>query len=90
MKKDVMIIRVAGGSQVSGVSGSIAKSIRANKDIEIHAIGASAISQAVKSITTARGILATSGIDLLIKTGFGTTVIDGQERTMIIFKPVLN
>jgi len=40
MDKKKNILKVAGKSNVSKVSGSIIKSIEDNKDVELHSIGA--------------------------------------------------
>ena len=83
------IIKVAGKSSVPAVSGSIIKSVEEGKAVELHSIGASAISQCVKAMTSARGILATKGYDVYFIRGFGTTMINNQEKTMIIFKLIV-
>lgn len=90
MKDNINVLKVAGNSTVSSVAGSIVKSIEDGKKVELHSIGASSINQTCKAIATARGILATKGYDALTKIGFSQTEINGQERTMMIFKIVLN
>lgn len=87
--KEVNVLRVAGKSNVPAIAGSIVKSIEDNKDVELHAIGAGAVNQTVKAIGTARGILASKGLDLYAKIGFGSTDINGEEKTMIIFRLVI-
>ena len=87
--RETNILKVAGKSNVSSVAGSIIKSIEDKKEVELHAIGASAVNQCVKSIATARGILSSKGIEALVRLGFSETVIDGEVRTMMLFKIVL-
>lgn len=89
MKQNTNILKVSGQSVVSSVAGSIVKTIEDNKDVELHCIGASAINQTVKAIATARGILATKGFEALTKIGFSSTTINGEERTMMIFRLVI-
>lgn len=84
------ILKVAGKSNVSSVAGSIVKSIEDNRDVELHAIGASSVNQTVKAIATASGILATKGISTLARIGFSETTIDDEIRTMMVFKLVLS
>ena len=48
MEKEKIILKVAGKSAVPKLAGSIVLSIEDDKEVELHAIGASAISQAVK------------------------------------------
>ena len=86
MTKDVNILRVAGKSNVPSVAGSIVKSIEDNKEVELHAIGAGAVNQTVKAIGTARGILASKGLDLYARIGFDSAEICGEKKTMIIFR----
>jgi len=84
--KELKILKVAGHSSVQAVSGSIVKSIEDNKEVELRAIGASSTNQMAKATAIARGILASKGLDLLVRVGFGETEIDGEKRTMMIFK----
>ena len=51
--------------------------------VEIQAIGAGALNQAIKSIAIARGYVAPSGKDLVCIPAFSDIVIDGEERTAI-------
>jgi stage V sporulation protein SpoVS len=88
--RELNVLKVAGKSSVPSVAGSIVKSIEDGRDVELHAIGASAVNQTCKAIATARGILATKGIEALSRLGFSTTEINGEERTMIIFKIILS
>lgn len=83
---DKFVIKVAGKSSVPAVSGSIVKSVQGEMKTEIHAIGAGAVNQSVKAIANAQGILSSKGIDIVTKLGFNNTMIDGKEKTMIIFK----
>lgn len=85
MEKDkrVNVIRVAGNSSVKAVAGSITKSFDDKKEVEVYAIGASAVNQATKACAMARGFLATKGYDLVVAPGFSTTEIDGEEKTTI-------
>lgn len=85
----VNILKVAGKSSVPSVAGSIIKSIESGKDVELHAIGASSVNQAAKAIATARGILASKARDLYCAVGFSETEIDGEQRTLIVFRIVV-
>lgn len=87
--KQINVLKVAGNSAVSSVAGSIVKSIEDGKGVELHAIGASSVNQTCKAIATARGILSTKGKEALVRIGFSQTVINGEERTMMIFIIVL-
>ena len=49
----------------------------------LHCCGASAVSQAIKAIAVARGFLASGGRDAVVRPGFDSTIIDGEDRTII-------
>lgn len=86
MKKEKMTLKVASGSSVASVSGSIVKAIiEDDKKVEIISIGAGAVNQAVKSIATAQGILATKGIFISTVLGFTDVDINNEKRTAIKF-----
>lgn len=89
MKSEKIILKVASGSNVSSLAGSIVKSVESNKEVELNAIGASAVNQAVKAFTIARGLLASKSIDVLCKTGFKVVDIDGKEVTSIVLKLIV-
>jgi stage V sporulation protein S len=82
-KNNVNTLRVAGNSSVKAVAGSITKSFEDKKEVEILAIGASAVNQAIKACAMARGFMSTKGYDLYLAPGFSTTQIDGEEKTTI-------
>lgn len=50
----------------------------------MRAIGAGAVNQAVKACAIARGYVAVRGIDLLVRPGFGTVVINDKEYSTIV------
>ena len=83
--KELSILKVAGKSSVQSVAASIVKVYEEGKDVELHAIGASAVNQAAKAIATARGTMASKGKDVVVKLGFDETEIDGQTKTMMKF-----
>ena len=77
-------IRVSGKSPVPQLAGSIIKSIEEGSDVEVRAVGASAVNQMYKSIAVARGTLATKGKDLLVKPGFSEITEREEEKTVMI------
>lgn len=85
MKENVNTIKVASSSSVKAVAGSITKSIEENKSVEVTAIGAGAVNQAVKAIAMARGFISVKGLDLYTAPAFSTTTIDGVEKTAMKF-----
>lgn len=62
---------VAGDTPVKSLAGSIAGHAREHHEtIRLKAIGAGAINTAIKSIATARGYVASEGMDLLVAPAF--------------------
>ena len=51
--------------------------------VEIQAIGAGALNQAIKSVAIARGFVAPSGMDLVCIPAFTDIEIDGEQKTAI-------
>jgi len=79
------IIKVSGTSRTSAVAGAIAGVFRENKRVEVQAIGASAINQAVKAMALARGYLSNDGFDIVFIPEFVDVQIEDKVRTAIKF-----
>lgn len=79
------VLKVSTKSSPNSVAGALAGVLRENGEVEIQAIGAGAINQAVKAIAIARGFVAPSGIDLICVPAFADIIIEGEERTAIKF-----
>ncbi|HEY8450252.1 MAG TPA: stage V sporulation protein S [Bacillota bacterium] len=79
------VLRVSSKSNPNAVAGALAGVIREKGAVEIQAIGAGAINQAVKAVAIARGFVAPSGTDLICIPAFTDVQIDGNERTAIKF-----
>ena len=62
---------------------NLANVFREKGSVEIQAIGAGALNQAIKAIAIARGFVAPSGKNLVCIPAFTDIVIDGDERTAI-------
>jgi stage V sporulation protein S len=77
------ILKVGATSAPPALAGAIAGEIRQHDRVEIQAIGAAAINQAVKAIAISRGFVAASGIDLVCIPSFMVVEINGEERTGI-------
>lgn len=83
-KKSLMI---SGSSPVKETAGSIVKCYESGiRDIELRAIGAGSVNQAVKALTTARSILAQKALDASFRTGYDEVEINGEKRTVIVFR----
>ena len=77
------VLKVSSKSNPNSVAGALANSFRDRGVVEIQAIGAGAINQAVKAVAIARGYVAPTGKDLICVPAFTDIVIDDQERTAI-------
>ncbi len=77
------VLKVSAKSAPNSVAGAIAGVIREKGSVEIQAIGAGAVNQAIKSIAIARGYLAPTGADLVCVPAFANVEIDGAEKTAI-------
>lgn len=77
------ILKVRSKSNPNSVAGALANVFREKGRVEIQAIGAGALNQAIKGVAIARGFIAPSGKDLICVPAFTDIVIDGEERTAI-------
>ena len=77
------LIKVSAQSRSTAVAGAIAGIMREHGYAEVQAIGASAVNQAIKAITVARGYLKQDNMDLSVVPSFTEVEIAGNERTAI-------
>ena len=76
-------LKVSSKSNPSSVAGALANVFKDKNIVEIQAVGAGAINQAVKAIAIARGFVAPSGKNLICTPAFQDISIEGEERTAI-------
>jgi len=79
------VLRVSATSKPTAVAGALAAVLRAKGSVELQAVGAGAVNQAVKAIAITRGFVAPNGIDLVAIPAFTKVEIEGEERTAIRF-----
>ncbi|AEH51960.1 stage V sporulation protein S [Pseudothermotoga thermarum] len=79
-------LKVSSNSNPNKVAGAIAGALSKADRVEIQAIGAGAVNQAVKAIAVARRFLNESGKDVYMIPGFMEATIDNEKRTGISFK----
>jgi stage V sporulation protein S len=79
------VIKVSARSRTAAVAGAIAGVMRDNSVVEVQAIGAGAVNQAVKATVIARRYLEEDGIDIICTPSFVEVEIGDQERTAIHF-----
>src|SRR5216684_3816546 len=73
------VLKVSATSKPVAVAGAIAGVIRSKGRVEVQAIGAGAINQAVKAIAISRGYVAPGGLDLVCIPAFIDISIDVEE-----------
>ena len=76
-------IKVSSKSNPNSVAGAIANVFREKSSVEMQAIGAGALNQAIKAVAIARGFVAPSGKNIVIIPAFTNILIDNEERTAI-------
>ena len=81
--KNMDTLKVSSKSNPNSVAGALTNVFREKGVVEIQAIGAGALNQAIKAIAIARGFVAPSGKNLVCIPAFAAISIDGEERTAI-------
>ena len=77
------VLKVSSKSKPNSVAGALANAFREKQTVEIQAVGAGSLNQAIKAIAIARGYVAPTGKDLICIPAFSDIMIDGEERTAI-------
>ena len=77
------ILKVSSKSNPNSIAGALANVLRNTNTVEMQAVGAGALNQAIKGIIIARGFIAPSGKNLYCIPAFSSTVIEGEEKTAI-------
>jgi len=78
-------LKISTNSNANSVAGAIAGMLKENGKVELQAIGAGAVNQAVKAIAIARGFVAPSGKDLICIPAFADVQVENEDRTGIKF-----
>jgi len=79
----VNVVKVAANSRSTSVAGAIAGIIREHGRVDVQAIGAGAVNQAIKAIAIARSYLELDGIDIVCIPTFSEVLIESKERTAV-------
>ena len=77
------VLKISNKSNPNSVAGAVSAIIKERGKVEMQAIGAGALNQAIKSIAIARGFLAPMGIDLVCVPAFTEVTVEGTDRTGI-------
>ena len=76
-------LKVSAKSNPNAVAGALAAALRERETVELQAVGAGAINQAVKAVAIARNYLRATELDLVCTPSFITVAIADNERTGI-------
>jgi stage V sporulation protein S len=82
-QKKMETLKISTKSKPKSVAGAIAAVLRNSGSVEVQAIGAGAVNQAVKSVAIARGYVVANGIDLICIPTFTKIEVDQEEKTAI-------
>ena len=77
------IMKVSSKSNPNSIAGAIAGIIKEKNRVEVQAVGAGALNQAIKAIAIARGFVAPTGLDLICVPAFADIIIEDEHRTAI-------
>ena len=77
------IIKVAASSRTAAVAGAIAGAYRDQGFVEVQAIGAGAVNQAIKAIVIAKSYLAEEDKEILFIPSMVEVEIEGEVRTAV-------
>lgn len=87
---EVKQMMVKGSSPVRELAGSVVKCYEGGeKTIELRAIGAGSVNQMYKALATARAIFAQKGLDLTIRPGYDEVEVEGNKRTVMVARLVI-
>ena len=79
------ILKVSHSSRPQSVAGAIAAVVRERGTVELQAVGAAAVNQAIKAVAIARDYVASGGIDLVCTPGFVRIQVNEEEKTAMRF-----
>lgn len=79
----IEVLKVSSKSNPNSVAGAIAAMVKDYGKVELQAVGAGALNQAIKGIAIARGFVAPGGIDLVCIPAFADVKIEDESRTGI-------
>ena len=81
----ISCLKVSSKSSPASVAGAIAGMVKDGVPVEMQAVGAGAVNQAIKAIAISRGFLSPVGIEISCIPSFADIIIDGEYRTAIHF-----
>ena len=79
------LLRVSGTSRPNAIAGAVAALLRLHGQVDIQAIGPTAVNQTVKALAIARGYLHGDALDLYTQPEFVKLDVQQEERTAVRF-----
>lgn len=76
-------LKISSKSNPNSVAGAIVGILKENTKVELNAVGAGALNQAIKAVAIARGFVAPAGVDLVCVPAFTEVEVEGESRTGI-------
>ncbi len=80
---ETILLKIKNDTDPNKTAGAITNMINENKRVELQAVGAGAVNQALKASIIARTFVASQGVNLYIIPAFANIEIDGENRTAI-------
>jgi stage V sporulation protein S len=81
----VEVLRVAANSDPKALAGALVSTFKTQGKVEVQAVGAGAVNQAIKAIAISRGYVAPNGINLVFVPAFSEVLINGEVKTAVKF-----
>lgn len=84
-------LKVSARSNPKAVAGALASALKEypRTDVDVDAVGAGAVNQAVKALAIARGFLLPKGMEMVVAPSFTEIEIDGEVRTAMRFQVMI-
>ncbi|MBQ5761927.1 MAG: stage V sporulation protein S [Clostridia bacterium] len=76
-------IRVSSTTKCVLLANSMTSMLLETGTVQLSAIGAAAVNQAVKGVAIARGMMSNYGHDIVCRPSFRNTFLDGVEKTVM-------
>lgn len=84
------MLKVAAESNPQSVGGAIVRNLQEGKQVEMIAVGAGAVNQAVKGFAIASGYASPQGMSISMRPGFTEIEIESEVKTGIKFKVIVD
>ena len=82
------VFKVASKTNPGDLAAAIAGAVREEHEVEMNAIGAGAVNQAIKAVATAKGFLAPAGIRIVADPSFKEQELNGRLTTAMALEVV--